>query len=121
MFCLSRAPLSFLDVRTHIAPLLFSLSTWYESLSLSLPLIPHLPTEIHRASTFPRPHVHFPALFAHTERSPLLGDSNNHQRDNGIEHPSKTFQPLHSSRHLIIGGGWVNLLLLSVPFALACE
>lgn len=54
------------------------------------------------------------------ERQPLLSTTRRQSSHGANASPAKRFAPLQSSRHLITGS-WMNLLLLSVPFALACN
>ncbi|GHJ90039.1 hypothetical protein NliqN6_6441 [Naganishia liquefaciens] len=53
------------------------------------------------------------------ERQPLLPTRRRRSTANAGS-SKKSFSPLQSTRHLLFGG-WLNALLLSVPFALACN
>lgn len=53
---------------------------------------------------------------APSENTPLIGRRNSAP----IENPAKTFQPLRSSRYLLLGS-WLNILLLVVPVAIAAK
>lgn len=52
----------------------------------------------------------------HPTRLPNGGNSTG----NTVEEPLKTFRPLQSSRYILLRS-WLNLLLLTVPVALACH